>query len=636
MSKLSEIMHELTPAQMGAVAWQDGSMFVLAGPGSGKTMVLTARISRILAESPDETFRVLALTFTNKAADEMVARVISAVPDAEKRASIGTFHSFCMQILQQHGTHIGIQPDFTIYSLDADRKEILKSAMREVGVQDEESRYLRAIDRLKAALIEPEACSGMFRDEQIDELVKSVFAAYEARLRDLNALDFGALISKTYKLVKEFPGIARRIRRTYRYWMFDEFQDTNEGQYRLIRSLAGDEFQNVFAVADDDQIIYQWNGANFKQIQRFRADFAPAEIQLPTNYRCPPDVVALANSLVIHNEQRTSSKSPLLSGKKMLRHEGEDHVTVLRYQDSNAECEGISKRIFQLGELNWGTTVVLARNRAVLDAIQTALQHHGVRCTIAQRRDEFLSSIFQWSTGVLRLAMRPQDKMALDVLVSAFNNTFDLDVQLEDVISSSEISNRSLVSEWSEAVRERGVPDAIELSRLAMALCESRNGYMEFVDTAVARFIASDDAQSDVQQDYAAWREICRSIQNGVGATLQLEQFLQELAIRSKEPPIGRNTVTLMTIHGSKGKEFDYVFLVGLAEDILPSFQSVKAGEKSPEMEEERRNCFVGITRTKEWLYLSFAESYRGYRKQPSRFLAEMGVSLPAVYDSIT
>ncbi len=150
--------------------------------------------------------------------------------------------------------------------------------------------------------------------------------------------------------------------------------------------------------------------------------------------------------------------------------------------------------------------------------------------------------------------------MALDVLVSAFNNIFNLDVQLEDVISSSEISTRSLVSEWSEAVGEKGVPEASELARLAIALCDSRNGYIEFVDNAVAKFVASDDAQSDVQQDYAAWKDICRSIQKGVGATLQLEQFLQELAIRSKEPPIERNTVTLMTIHGSKEKNLTMCF----------------------------------------------------------------------------
>lgn len=630
MTELSKALAELTPAQAAAVGWGGGPMFVLAGPGSGKTRVLTTRIAKLLSDAPDRSFRIMALTFTNKAADEMATRVAALVPDQERRALVGTFHSFCMTLLQQHGSHIGIQPDFAIYSLDSDREDILRDALGHANSAYDEAKLLSTIDKLKSRLILPEGCSRLFHDAAVGLRVELAYTSYDNALRAGNALDFGSLIAQSYKLISEYPGVAARYRKTYAYWMFDEFQDTTDGQYRLIMALAGKEFTNIFAVADDDQIIYQWNGASYQQIQRFRADFQPQELQLPTNYRCPPAIVAAANRLVVHNSQRTLDKSALEAGKVFLKYPDIEHIQVHRYSSDTVEAERIAAGIAATEPTRRGEVAVLARTRAMLEKVYLALTDQGVSSVIAQRRDEFSSAQFQWLSAVLRQASRPLDRRALELLVGAFNRWFGLNVRADDLKTSAELTGRSYLDEWAAVVGAEEGSDAALLAELATNLGKQPAAYRKLIDQFLCHVQSSPDQPIDLAEDSSAWSDLTRSIAKSVGREAPLELFLQELAMRSKEPPVGPAAVTLMTIHAAKGKEFDHVYLVGLAEDVLPSFHSLKAGETSPEMEEERRNCFVAITRAREWLCLSYAESYRGWGKKPSRFLREMGLELPA------
>lgn len=630
MSELSIAMSQLTEAQSAAVNWLDGPLFVLAGPGSGKTRVLTTRVAKLLDETPEKSFRVMALTFTNKAADEMATRIEAFVPEQQNRAMIGTFHSFCMQMLQQHGSHIGINPNFAIYSLKSDRADLLREAIREDGLDTDDERFLGTIDKLKARLIQPEGSARLFRDSVVGERVEQVYRAYEAALGRANALDFGSLIAQAYRLISTFPGVALHYRRTYAYWMFDEFQDTTDGQYRLIKVLAGDSFRNVLAVADDDQIIYQWNGASFQQIQRFRADFQPTEIQLPTNYRCPPSIVAAANQLVVNNTQRTASKKPLEAGKTNLLYP-DGHISLLRFSSEDTEAAGIAAAISGIDSAKRGEVAILARTRALLERMQKALSCEAVPAAIAQRRDDFRSPQFLWLSAVLRLAARPLDRRGLDALTGAFNRWFGTDIWSDDVAAAADISSRSLLSEWSTAAAAVADDRVKALAGIAMGLSDQPSTFRTAITNALTHFPQDNEENiSDLAEDRAAWNSLVRSIGQAIGRNAPLDQFLQELALRSKEPPVGGNTVTLMTIHSAKGKEFDHVYVIGLAEDVLPSFQSVKAGEQSPEMEEERRNCFVAITRARERLCLSYADRYRGYLKSPSRFLEEMGLELPA------
>lgn len=631
---LENALAELKQIQREAVGWQDGAMLVLAGPGSGKTQILTCRIARLLDQGRDQSFRVLALTFTTKAADEMKERVATFVPGLEERANIGTFHSFCGQVLRQHGIHLGIKPDFAIYSHDDDRKAVLEDALKRIGMDAEGVRYLGLIDRMKTLLIEPSDAVSRLTRVANAQVIAQAYEAYESELRRLNVLDFNSLIFEAFRLFSTFPAIAARYRRSYPYWLLDEFQDTNDGQYRLIRTMAGGDFQNVFAVADDDQIIYQWNGASFRQIQRFRADFQPELIQLPTNYRCPPAIVAAANRLVAYNVQRTEAKKPLVAGKTDLKLPEQDHIQLRIFDTDDIEAEEIAKEIAARGKDQWSQTTVLARTRASLEKMLKALQAAHVPAVIAQRRDDFLSAEIRWMVACLVQAVRPLDRRNLTVLIDAFNRFAGVQIAAGQILSDAEASGAAYFSTWIMAANaeiDNSSPHAKLLEAAERLDPASARNAIDTMLTELAARASRDDSDPDLVEDLVAWREISSDIRRHFGSSITTDEFLQQLQLRSKAPSPQAHTVTLMTVHGSKGREFDFVYLIGLAEDILPSFQSRQKGDNSPEMEEERRNCFVAITRTKESLILSRANSYRGWSKPPSRFLVEMGLATSAV-----
>jgi DNA helicase-2/ATP-dependent DNA helicase PcrA len=634
-SQLEIALSKLTDVQRDAVTWDQGPLLVLAGPGSGKTQVLTCRIAHLLDSSREKKFRVLALTFTNKAADEMKQRVAAFVPGLEERAVIGTFHSFCAHVLRQHGVHIGIKPDFNIYSRDVDRQRVLEDALQRAADEGAsiagDVKYLAMIDRLKARLIEPDGADTVLARFPDRESIKATYRLYEDELRRTNSLDFNSLIFEAYRLVKTFPAIANQYQRSHPYWLIDEFQDTNRAQYRFVRTLSGDSFRNVLAVADDDQIIYAWNGASYKQIQSFLTDFSAESIQLSTNYRCPPAIVAAANRLVAYNAQRSAGKQPLIAGKTELKYSVEDQIQLRVFSTEDEEAEKIAEDIAGRGSTEWGQTAVLARNRGLLERMHQALTECQVPAVIAQRRDDFLSPQFRWLVAVLRQVTHPLDRTNLAVLIESFNRMAQIDVSLELAISEAETSGRSYFAIWLEAAASNNLSVShaalLNLIETSLAGTTATKGTIEEILAEFEKEIADANVPSDLAEDLLAWRQLTRDIAVHIGRNAPIDQFLQELQLRSKEPTPKPNSVTLMTIHGAKGKEFDFVYVVGLAEDVMPSYQSRQKGDNSPEMEEERRNCFVAITRAKECVVLSRAEQYRGWRKHPSRFLVEMSLA---------
>jgi DNA helicase-2/ATP-dependent DNA helicase PcrA len=626
-------LDNLTEIQRQAVQWDQGPLLVLAGPGSGKTQVLTCRIGRLLDSSRKQNFRVLALTFTNKAADEMKSRVAEFVPGLEERATIGTFHGFCAQLLRQHGVHLGISPDFAIYSVDDDRKAVLEEALQRTQsegqpISIDDVKYLGLIDRLKAKLIEPSAAERALTHLEDRAKVATVYNLYEQELRRINALDFNSLIFEAYRLVTAFPAIAARYRRFYPHWLIDEFQDTNSAQYKLVRVLAGSELRSIFAVADDDQIIYEWNGASYKQIQSFLADFSAQVIQLPTNYRCPAAIVEAANRLVAYNAQRTSTKKPLIAGKIKLKYPPSEHIQLRVFATDQEEADGIAREIADHDPVRWGQTVILARTKALLERMNETLRAQQVTSSIAQRRDDFLSPEFRWLVAVLRQFTRPLDRRNVAVLIEAFNRMAETKVPVGQIVTEAETTGRSYLATWLDTVRQQNLKvEHADLLALLLPSTNDTSAVKQTLDGILGEFgkrINGPEADADLAEDMTAWRELSRDIGGHIGKNAPLDQFLQELQLRSKEPTPKPGSVTLMTIHGAKGREFDFVYVIGLAEDIMPSFQSKKKGDSSPEMEEERRNCFVAITRTKECLVLSRSATYRGWRKDPSRFLIEM------------
>ena len=638
-ASLEDALTSLSDVQRQAVCSDHGALLVLAGPGSGKTRVLTTRIARLLNETPDEPFRVLALTFTNRAADEMRERIEQMAPEAEHRLFIGTFHAFSADILRQHGQHLGIKTDFRIYSTDEDRVEIARRAIASeagsaAGLEAQHTSFLALVDRAKAKLIPSDGIARRFQNGDRGAKFETFYAAYDAALKEANALDFNSLVSNAQQLFARYAALAGRYRSAYRYWCVDEFQDTNLAQYELLKAMAGEDFRNVFAVADDDQIIYQWNGADYRRLDQFRADFDAALLQIPTNFRCPPEVVTCANNLIACNLLRSADKRPLIAGRTPSG--ASSVIEVLEFPTDEDEARGIAQHIadHRVGALE--QTAVLARVRRLLDPIAAALTALGINSQVIVRRDEFQSAAFNWLHNALRLAVHNTDERVFRAFAGTFNEMFGSTLSPAEIIAQSQADRVDLLTGWHRAVPEQiETPDALALADAAARHHRGNLDHASFAAAAIVVFSGwlPDDAPDEEESaassafldDRAAWHALYAEVGRAIGVPTDSERFLQELDLRSKEPPVGHNTVPLMTIHSAKGNEFDHVYLAGLAEDVLPSFHSKKKSDRSPEFEEERRNCFVAVTRCEQTLTLSYAKRYSGWAKAPSRFLREMG-----------
>lgn len=640
-SNINNSWNTLSNLQRKSAEWTEGPVLILAGPGSGKTRVLTCRIARLLESTEADNFRILGLTFTNKAADEMRTRLASMVPGYEHRLFLGTFHSFCAEILRQHGSHIGIRPNFAIYSQTEDLESILNDAVNEAKkkyeiLSDMDKKTLPVIHRLKSLLIFPDKCRDAFQDRDFADRMTIVYPAYEKELSKHNALDFDSLILRCYELFVRYPAFAKRYRTVYSYICVDEFQDTNNAQYELLKSILGEEHNNIFVVADDDQIIYQWNGASHKRIEEYVEDYKPTIIQLPVNYRCPAEIVDLANNLIKYNFLRSENKVPLIS---FIGSAGSDTVRLFpAFKDEEEESTGIASDI-KLRHTNClDNVVVIARNRRLLYRVEKALKEAGIAATIAQRKDNFESTPIKWLHSVLKLANNQQDRKILEAVCGTFKQLTGAEIDESEVEVEANASDQTLFRLWIKHAEKASLDKAGR--RVIMSAANHLGGggdFITFCDEAFNWYemlTNLDDAAQEgnaelyslYSEERAVWNELIREMSANFSRAMSLEAFLQELQMRSKESPSKRNVVRLFTIHSSKGKEFDYVYLVGLVEDELPSFQSIKRGDKSPEMEEERRNCFVAITRTSRSLTLSYANYYNGWKKRPSRFLYEMGL----------
>ncbi len=627
-SPIESTFRELTDMQRKAVEWESGPLLVLAGPGSGKTRVLTCRMARLLQDSPDERFRVLALTFTNKAAHEMRTRIAALGPSIEERAYIDTFHGFCAQLLRQHGTHCGVKPSFEIYSRTVDRQAVLADALRRKAgcFGSDDIGLLPRIDTLKGCLIGPEQASSHLRSNdqlapEVADRIELAYQLYEEELRRANALDFNSLIRLAFELLGH-PVLARHCQTIYRYWLIDEFQDTNWSQYKVLRRMAGENFRQVFAVADDDQTIYEWNGANVRRISGLVDDFGCEVIQLTDNFRCPPDVVEAGNRLVVYNVRRDRSKA---AAESLASHsEGEGAIEYNVFSDDEGEASCIADEIVGLDASERGQTVVLARSRALLGPVRAALAALRVPLAILGRRDDFASPQMRWLVAYLKQINRPLDRRNMATLIRTFKDFAGFPLEAEDVIARSEAGQITLLAAWLATVRQ-AVPSVLPAIEAVAGLALGSTGMADAVKEAVKHF-KSEDACADIEGDLSAWHRIEHEIQQARG-TIPLDQFLQELDLRSKEPPPRAGSVSLSTVHGVKGLEFDRVYLIGLAEEVFPSWHSVRNGNGSAAIEEERRSCFVAITRTRQRLILSRAKRYRGWPKEPSRFLEEMDLS---------
>lgn len=613
--------YQLNENQRAAVEWDKGPLLVSAGPGSGKTLVLTLRSARLLHDDPESS--VLALTFTTRAAEEMRQRLDKLMKGRAERAHLCTFHSFASDVLRQHGSHIGIQPDFSLLSNNEDRISILEDVIESIEcdkstIPTDRKNLLFLIDRLFAESYGSEVSApGMVKTPL---WLPPLFSSYCAALKTSNRLDFGGLLHFAREVLSTNSGVARLTKLAWQYVCVDEFQDTNRAQYDLLALLATGDSPNLFVVADDDQIIYQWNGASPERLLTLRSDFRMDVVQLPENYRCPPIIIQLANNLIAYNQIRSGGKEPLIAQKPTT---GSNVLKVEIFNDEGEEAKNIAKTI-KSSEWKAEDCAVLARSTKILERVGRVLLNEGIQPYIAKRKTEFESASVHWIFAILRLANARHDRDFLKRVCSAWKGFTGSLIEPDDVEAGAAFDGGDFLRAWVKSAVTNPISNEQQnlLSCVSNDLVE-RLEFFKLLEWFWANKWMDDELEAE---EIHTWKNLHASlIQERSPENITLHLYLQEIDLRSKTSDQLPGSVRCLTVHGAKGLEFKHVFLVGMADEVFPSYQATKKGPKSKEIEEERRNCFVAITRAEETLDISWARHYNGYGKDASRFLKEMG-----------
>jgi len=573
---------------------------------------------------------------------EMRERVYELIPSVTDRANLTTFHGFAADVLRQHGSHLGISPDFSILNADEDRSEIFSDAI-EYAIQrgelytEQDKALLPLLTNLIEKRVREKDFERRIRDTDLAFKLASLSQLYRRELQQHNALDFPLLISLACDLLSDFPAAARHFRLVYPQICVDEFQDTNLSQFELLTALVGTDPSGLFVVADDDQIVYQWNGASPERIEDLRKKFNMSTLELPQNYRCPASIIEIANNLISHNSNRTKQGLPVgkSNGKGST-----NAIRALSFISPEQEASWIAKDIASLPIEAREFCAVLGRTRNLVEGVANALSKSGVSFTTSVKKNEFLSSPMKWLHSMLRLANARGDREQLRKACSAFYDLEGVKLVPKDVLAASSAMGGDLFRAFiTEALARRSSLDSecISLLMVPAQNLADRMQYQDFVTKSFEWFdvlksnqqsSATAESFTDYNEESAVWHNLCDSICSRYGAEdLSLNILLQELDLMPKQAPPPPNAVRCYTIHTAKGMEFDHVYVVGMAEDLLPSYQSTRRGATSKEVEEERRSCFVAITRTRKTLTLTRSLTYFGYPKRPSRFLTEMGLA---------
>lgn len=624
---------QLNPEQLRSVNWGGQPALVLAGPGSGKTRVITCRLARLIRESPDARFKVMGLTFTNKAAGEMKNRIARYIPDDLDRVFVDTFHSFAALVIRTHGSSVGIRPDFAICS-PSQAYEVYSEALKSLGVGSLRPRQawaeLAEISKLKSRLVPPENTSQVLGPGPVAARIGTRYAAYERALAMSNRLDFDSLILRAYQLLQSSQPIADHYRTAFPIISVDEFQDTDYAQYALLGYLGSRQPRSIFAVADEDQLIYSWRGASTTRLRQFGIDYGPTVIGLPTNYRCPNELIALADRLIRANPNRPQDRVTQGSPRPP------SAVTPFRVigplADDEEEAVFIATDIGRRAIPDCSTVAVLASRWTVIETIADALSSAGVRVATLARREEFGSSPFNWLADALVSALDPTNR---DKFGAFLKSTSRLTGALARPSKRRAPSAAGLMTDWARSAAAGDSTSLLgKVATLIAADPITDASLLRFCDGALALFetqefqaaLSQRPELSDYRDDRKVWAAIVREILEIHGREVDLATFAQELQLRSKEPIPDPGTVLLLTIHGAKGREFNHVYLAGLAEGILPYVGRGEGSEEAERLDEARRSCYVAITRAKDTLTLTSARSYDGRAAVPSRFLKEMGL----------
>lgn len=619
--------------QLAAVFADEQPTLVVAGPGSGKTTVLTARIDRLFRESEGSYSRILGLTFTNVAATNLRDKVLGSGDKYYERIQIGTFHSFAAKLLQQHGSHIGLRPDFSIVNGSDDRASILKRASEKIDdkettdLLDHPTRFLPLLARLfESCPSSADVVNSI--DSGVDaKLVAALFDAYIDESIINNQLDFPLLVFLADRLLTSKPAICKQTRRVYKHICVDEFQDTNEAQFRLLCTLIGNDARGVFLVADQDQVIYEWNGASPQRLIEAQRRFGARILQLPTSYRCPEAIITAANALISHNAQRFIK--PELSS---LIQSPDPPIESYVFESARDEFAFIAAAVSQLSREQWAKSVVLARARKPLEQLLPYLTQRGVPAVLPVTKYQFSSPPVAMLYSLLKLGSRSNDEQSLRQLASAFYAMTGRSLDIERLKAEAEAREVNVLDVFaSESSQMASSPEFMTLATIIMDDLSAQKQYRRVPAAVFAWVDQLSESEmkraylDDYREERATWEELERVHKGLESERLPLPEFLRTIDLAAKTGSF-KGDVKLLTVHTAKGLEFDNVFVMAASEGQFPSFQAVKAGPHSASMEEERRSFFVAITRARKRLCLTRAKSYGGYAATRSRFLGEMGV----------
>lgn len=635
---MENYLERLNENQKKAVCKTEGPLLVLAGAGSGKTTVLASRVAYIMQNTYTKPWQILAITFTNKAAAEMRERIEKYVGNDVKEMWIGTFHSICVRILRRYIDRLGYTSEFVIYD-SADARTVIKECVKELGLDDKvysPRSVLSIISRAKNDMTTPEEFRAKYGSDPRMRRVGEAFELYTEKLKRNNALDFDDLIMHTVHILKNEEDIRQYYRDKFRYVLVDEYQDTNNTQYELIRLLVNDN-ENVCVVGDDDQSIYKFRGANVNNILDFQKDYAGAEkITLDKNYRSTSTILNAANAVIANNTKRM--------GKNLWTDKGEgEKISVFTGFDERGEATYIAKSIRkEYGERKkFGDCAILYRTNAQSRALEEALMYEAIpyKVLAGQRfydrkeiRDviAYLKVIYNPSDSVslMRIINEPKRKIgAATISKVEAHAAEDGTTAFEILRSAAEYPDLK-----SAAVRLRSFADLIESFRVSaynegMAVDElvkcviEKSGY-----AAMLRAEETTEAQTRLD-NISEFVNVAHEYAVNPEYSGKLDEFLEQVMLVSDIDDYDGNddNVVLMTVHSAKGLEFPVVFISGLEEDLFPGSKSCEDDE---ELEEERRLCYVAITRAKEKLYMTRALSrFKFGQRLPtneSRFLREL------------
>ena len=634
---MSDLLENLNPAQREAVEHVDGPMLILAGPGSGKTRVVTHRVANLLRQGVP-AWQILALTFTNKAAAEMRQRIGRLAPG--ERVWVSTFHRFGARMLRQHAERVGLDPNYTIYDA-SDARQTLKRVVESLKIPTlgyTPDRIAGAISNAKNKLIGPEE----YRPKSaspLSKIVAAVYPAYQRRLLASSAVDFDDLLLHMARLLHDDADLRAQLDERFRYVMVDEYQDTNRAQYVLLRALNVDH-PNLAATGDPDQSIYGWRGADLNNILEFESDYPAVKVvRLEQNYRSTPAILSVADTLISHNRQRKA---------KSLFTENPDGppVRLVTYASGDDEARGVAAAIVEAvraGRRRYSDFAIFYRVNALSRTVERVLRQRQIPFQMVRGQEFYQRKEIKDVLAYCQLMNNPKDDLAFERTVNtpargvgaktierlgdyAYRHEISLLDAARDAAQVEDLSKRAAtlvgkfvaivdrLEAYSAGPAEEAVSAVLEISGYREHLAKSDNEE-DLNRLANVEELLTDARQFDEQRDEEE------------GAESNLEAYLERTWLVNETDgwDDGDDKVTLMTLHAAKGLEFPVVFLLAVEDGILPHERSA---QDPSQLEEERRLAFVGVTRAEQELQLSHAlrRDYRGQRRIaiPSSFLMEI------------